>query len=81
MDYPGYENHGWIVDSEYFEIHDMVANGFERVDRYTNTLGNDEIIMLTEFDEPYIDNKVEISVYSNNEIKIGETEYIYGDNW
>ena len=38
-------------------------------------------MMLTEFDEPYIDNKVEIPVYSTNEIKIGETEYLCGENW
>ena len=81
MDYPGYENHGWIVDSEYFEIHDMIADGFERVNRYTNTLNEDEIVMLIDFDEPYIDNKIEIPVYSTNEIKVGETEYLCPVNW
>ena len=59
----------------------MIADGFERVDRYTNTIGEDEIMMLTEFDEPYIDTKIEIPVYSTNEIKVGETEYLCGDNW
>lgn len=81
MDYPGYENHGWVVDTEYFNIHDMISDGFERVARYTNTLSEEDITLLTDFDEPYIDNKVEISMFNSEEIKVGETEYLCASNW
>lgn len=81
MDYPGYENHGWIVDSGYWEMHDTVSDGLYRINRYTNTLIDEDFIFLSGFDEPYIDTKLEISEFDSDEVKIGSTDYICPQYW
>ena len=81
MDYPGYENHGWIVNDEYWLIHDMISDGYGRVNRFNNCLDDGEIMLLTEYDEPFIDTKCDISLYSSKELTIGETEYLCPEGW
>lgn len=81
MDYPGYENHGWIVPGEYIEIHDMVSDTLGRIERMSNVLEKDDLILLTDVDEPMIETKDIITEFSSTEIKVGDTEYLCGENW
>lgn len=78
MDYPGYENHGWVVDNETLMLSDQIWNTIEA--RLRNNLATDMIQLFIDanFDEPYTMLDDQFSMFGKR-IKIEDTEYIMSD--
>lgn len=75
MDYPGYENHGWVVDEETLNkarLADEMLNNEERFNLATDLA---EIAMDSLFDQPYEKADAQYSLLGNT-VSVGETEYI-----
>lgn len=78
MDYPGYENHGWIVDNETLMRSNHIWETIESEMR--NNISTDLIQLFIDstFDQPYTLMDDQFSVFGK-QIKVGDTNYIMSD--
>ena len=82
IDYPGYINHGWIVDSDLIEYTKTMSLVLNRKDAINLNFRNGEF-NLCKSDLLLLDDEFSC-MNINNPFTIGETEYIVGDkeeNW
>lgn len=81
MDYPGYINHGWIVDDELIEYNRMISEQTHRPNTYNMNLTEDEVNFIIATDGEYMLDHEELGINNGKEMKIGDTEFICGNDW
>lgn len=80
IDYPGYINRGWIVPDEYFEISNELTRTSNRREGYNINASKSDIDWFIETDGMFNDMQRSFNCYDDDEIKIGETEFVISDS-
>lgn len=80
IDYPGYNNMGYYVPDEYYEISNEVSRTMNRLEKPNIAISSAEIEMFEKSDGDLIDAQREFSWYDDiPTFTIGETEFVTAD--
>lgn len=75
IDYPSYENHGWVVDEETLARARTADEMLNNENRFNLATDLAQIAMDSLFDQPYEKADAQYSILGNT-LSVGETEYI-----